>query len=252
MSPEARAARERRQKIFVVVGGILLLGLLAIQLPKLLGGSGGSETASAQTTAGGAISSASAAASAASSAPAVTGTPTPSATVAAVAARSAVPTSDKLSAFGVFKQKDPFVQQVVTSDATGVGTAPPAGASAGTKTKKESGAAQKFSVGTKPATAATVTVLSVNGDRQALEAGSRFPSSDPVFVLVAEHPASKSVVIGVVGGAYSGGSKTTKLVQGKPLTLVNTATGAKYRIVLVAVGNGSGGSPKQPAATKTK
>ena len=47
MTPEERAARERKQKIFVVVGGVLLLGLLAIQLPKLLGGSG--ETAAATT-----------------------------------------------------------------------------------------------------------------------------------------------------------------------------------------------------------
>jgi len=39
MTPEERAARERKQKIFVVVGGLLLVALLAFQLPKLLGGS---------------------------------------------------------------------------------------------------------------------------------------------------------------------------------------------------------------------
>ena len=50
MTPEARAARERKQKIFVVVGGLLLVGLLAIQLPKLLGGSSTPEAASSTET----------------------------------------------------------------------------------------------------------------------------------------------------------------------------------------------------------
>ena len=41
--PDARAARERKQKIFVVVGGLLLLAMLAFQLPKLMGGSPSTE-----------------------------------------------------------------------------------------------------------------------------------------------------------------------------------------------------------------
>ena len=50
MTPEARAARERKQKIFVVVGGLFLLAMLAFQLPKLLGGSSSPEAAPATTT----------------------------------------------------------------------------------------------------------------------------------------------------------------------------------------------------------
>ena len=50
MTPEARAARERKQKIFVVAGGLLLVALLAIQLPKLLGGSSSPESAATTTT----------------------------------------------------------------------------------------------------------------------------------------------------------------------------------------------------------
>jgi hypothetical protein len=85
----------------------------------------------------------------------------------------------------------------------------------------------------------------VNAEREALTTGSRFPSADPVFVLVAEHPDSKSVEIGVVGGSYTGGKKTTKLHVGKPVTLVNTATGARYKVLLVSVG--SGGAAKDEA-----
>ncbi len=73
---------------------------------------------------------------------------------------------------------------------------------------------------------AALTIVAVNGARQTLDEGATFPSSDPVFVLVSEQPDAKSVVIGVVGGEYAGGMKTTTLKVGKPLTLVNTTTGA--------------------------
>ena len=49
MTPEARAARERKQKIFVVVGGLFLLAMLSFQLPKLLGGSSPAEAAPTTT-----------------------------------------------------------------------------------------------------------------------------------------------------------------------------------------------------------
>jgi hypothetical protein len=80
--------------------------------------------------------------------------------------------------------------------------------------------------------------VNVNGARQVLEPGMKFPTGDPLFVLVAEKPGSKSVVVGIVGGAYAGGRKTAALKVGKPLTLVNTTTGARYKISLVSVGSG--------------
>jgi hypothetical protein len=75
-----------------------------------------------------------------------------------------------------------------------------------------------------------------------------------VFVLVAEQQGSKSVVVGIAGGAYASGSRTAKLVIGKPLVLVNTTTGARYKLVLVAVGNGQSttapGTGTTPQSTK--
>ena len=91
----------------------------------------------------------------------------------------------------------------------------------------------------------------VNGIRQVLEPGTKFPASDPLFVLVAEKPGSKSVVVGIAGGAYSGGAKTTTLKVGKPLTLVNTATGARYKISLVSVGSGERAGASATDATDT-
>jgi hypothetical protein len=220
-----QAARERKQKIFVVVGGILLLAMLAFQLPRLLGGSESPTAAPAEE-------------STFASDPT---TPAPR-SVAAVALvdtdRRLGVTPGKLTSFSVFAAKDPFVQQVVTDSPFG-----DADAGGGTKADAAKTTSKGFTVGT---TAAAVTIISVNGARQALEPGAAFPASDPVFVLVAEQPDAKTAVIGVAGGAYASGAKTTKLKVGKPLTLVNTTTGARYRIVLVAVGSGDDAEAAKP------
>lgn len=231
MTPEARAARERKQKIFVAVGGVVLLLLLGLQLPGYLGGSStASSTTSTELTTG--------------SDP--TSTPPPGETPVSLAAGVAEPA--KLSSFSSFSRKDPFVQQVkadtgTSTEASSSSSSPTSSSTGGKKEgAKTSGGTTKFSVGGKATS--SVTIVSVNGQRQALSPGSAFPASDPVFVLVAEKPGSKAVVIGVKGGAYASGASTAKLVVGKPLTLVNTSTGARYRIVLVAVGSGAEPVPK--------
>ncbi len=225
MTPDAKAARERKQKIFVVVGGLALLAMLAFQLPKLLGGS---ESSAAPTTTEPATVAGQSA----------TGTAAPVALVGAPAA-----TSGKLTSFSAFKAKNPFVQQVVTENelaAPGDETTKAAGSGATPKPAGDSipksGATTKFTTGT--TTAAAVTIVTVNGARQILEPGMKFPAADPRFVLVAEKPGAKRVIVGIVGGAYSGGARTTALKVGKPVTLVDTTTGARYKITLVSVGSG--------------
>jgi hypothetical protein len=213
VTPEARAARERKQKIFVVVGGLFLLALLAFQLPKLLGGSSSSAASPSTTTTD-------------ASAPAARPTPSGSPVVLVTGTETS-----KLTSLSSFAPKDPFVQQVVTGN--GLGAAEGDGKTAESGGKSE--ATAKFATGKKHV---AVTIVSVNGARQVLEPGMKFPASDPLFVLVAEKPGSKSIVVGIVGGAYAGGAKTTTLKTGKPVTLVNTATGARYKIELVSVGSG--------------
>jgi len=222
-----RAARERKQKIFVAVGGVLLLALLAFQLPKLLGGT---ETSSAaptgETTTVGADS---------------TPVTTPSQPAVLLDTdRPHAPDPGKLRSFSVFAQKDPFEQQVDNSPTAETPAPTGGGAGAGASQPPTKG----FNPNQKPA--ATMTVISVNGARQALTPGSAFPAANPVFVLVAEQPKAKSVVIGVAGGSYSSGAKTTKLRVGKPLVLVNTTTRARYRLVLVVVGAGDAAGTTAP------
>jgi len=231
VTPEARAARERKQKIFVVVGGLALLAMLAFQLPKLLGGSSTPEAAATTTTES-----------------AVPGTPaTPGASPVVLVGQ---PETGKLTSLSSFKAKDPFVQQVVTQNGTeepSEGEAPKEG-SDGTGSGASSPKAEKpttFTTGKSPA-AAAMTIVVVNGTRQLLQPGMKFPAADPMFVLVAEKPGSKSVVVAIAGGAYAGGRTTTTLKVGKPLTLVNTTTGARFRISLVSVGSGETGEGAAP------
>ena len=233
---DKRAARERKQKIFVAVGGLFLLALLAIQLPKLMGGS---ESTAASTTTTTETS-------------AVTGElvpPTDSAVPVSVALtdtdRPAQAGPGQLRTFGTFTRKDPFVQQIATDEESPDGGEGAAGGSGGSGGGGGGNAAatssRGFSVG--GGSAAAVTVIAVNGARQALAPGTAFPAADPVFVLVAEQPGAKTVVIGVSGGSYANGDRTARLKVGKPLVLVNTTTGARYRLVLVSVGNGAAAAP---------
>ncbi len=241
----SRAARERKQKIFVAIGGLFLLALLAIQLPKLLGGAESTAAPATETTI------------------TVDGEAVPPVDTAVPVAVKLTDTDrpvgvgpGQLRSFSTFSRKDPFVQQLVSptpTDGAGAGggggegppgkDAPPGG---GTKSP-ENTPSKGFTVG--GTTAAAVTVISVNGARQTLVPGAAFPAADPVFVLVAEQPGAKTVVIGVAGGAYASGDRTTKLKVGKPLMLVNTATGARYRLVLVAVGNGTATTAQGPTRT---
>ena len=231
-----RAARERKQKIFVAVGGLMLLALLAIQLPKILGGTSTEAAATTETTlAGEATTPVSDAPSGA----------VPTALVDTGQHLAAGP--GQLGSFSRFDRKDPFVQQLQTPETPpGSGGGGDAGGGdagagdAGGDGGGEGGGADKpppsedFSTDDPAAPAATV--ISVNGTRQALVAGAVFPAADPVFVLIAENPKAKTVVVGIAGGSYANGAGGTKLRVGKPLILVNTSTGARYRLVLVAVG----------------
>jgi hypothetical protein len=242
VSPEARAARERKQKIFVAAGGLFLLALLAFQLPKLLGGSESTATPAATTT-----TAADGTTTTMDGAPPVDDA-VPVSVGLVDTDRRLKPGPGQLRSFDTFSRKDPFVQQIKdqSSDAASEGGATGGGAPPGGGGKTPETPSKGFTVGESTA-AAAVTVISVNGARQALTTGMAFPAADPVFVLVTEQPDAKAVIIGVAGGAYANGDRTTKLKLGKPVVLVNTATGARYRIVLVSVGNGSATSAAGPS-----
>ena len=87
----------------------------------------------------------------------------------------------------------------------------------------------------------TNATIAVNGEAQALTVKETFPEESPMFVLASLK--QKTARIGIAGGELKNGS-TVPLVLGKSLTLVDTATGARYTLKLLYVGS----APEQTAA----
>jgi hypothetical protein len=219
-------------KKIAVGGGVLLVALLAFEIPHYLGGSKSSAPPAAT----------SAATPGASTTPGTTApATTPGVTPAAVAptapvklTNSDVPPShskEQLSSFSTFTSKDPFDQQVtadsgLTGSGTGTGSAsapapsaPPA--SSGPVTTSARTLAQSGAV-----------TLLVNGKRESVRVGAGFPSANPVFRLVSLSRAGAR--IGIANGSYSSGAQTVLLRLNRTVTLVDTTSGARYRLQLLA------------------
>jgi hypothetical protein len=240
--------KSRKQLYFVIGGGVVLAILLAIQLPKFLGG--GSEAAppateavptstpvttpgSTPTTSPGAVN--------------VSGSGAVLAGVKIVPGVASAPGEGQLASFSLFVKRDPFVQVVKDTGAAGsqdgepVGVKVSGGAAGGGAGANGNGTTSVS--GNKPGSVAgpsslTSATIWVNGTDEAVDVKKRFPKTDPTFVLLALKP--KAATLGVVGGAFTGGGTIT-LKMGQTLTLVNTATGARYSLRLLYTGS----SPEQ-------
>jgi hypothetical protein len=251
-------AKAKRQKMIAVVGGVLLIGVLAIQVPRTMKmmksqdtTSSSSPPAATSTTAG----------STALAPPTLDGSATSGTSGSAAAAGASAETSadgvsdpsnplppnaGQLVSFSKFKSKDPFHQQITDCGTTaGAGSAGSAGNCASTSTP---GAARPASTKTpgssilrsspvsgSPSVLVKVNraTISVNGVPNAVSVGSSFPAAGPVFTLVSlKQGAAK---IGIVGGSYENGAATVTLAKGKAVTLMNTADGTRYVLRLVAV-----------------
>jgi hypothetical protein len=244
IDPKAKA---KRQKIIAGIGGVLLLGLLAFQVPrtmKMLHPPNANESASsapstAATTTGpiAAPSLSGGNATAASASVGGDGISDPDAVP--------LPESGQLLAFGRFRTKDPFVQQLRLNCASGDcaststssspakgGTSTPPASKAGTGSSAPSSAGG--TAAPPVATAApTSAAISVNGAAQTVQVGGTFPTPDPAFTLVSL--SRQGARIGIAGGSLQNGKATVTLKKGKPLTLMNTADGTRYVLRLLSV-----------------
>jgi hypothetical protein len=260
-----KAARERKQKIFLAVAGVVFLALIVIQGPKLLKQVRGSESAApaassntADPTSAPSGASTAAPASPAASAPApapapVAHVPAPKSARTQLAGVVIVPEQPvkagdgQLSSFSRFQSKDPFVQQVgeqplpTPQEIAGMGGATPKAPDAAqpqptspaTPSLPDTG---KGGTAVKVVQTPTLAVLLVNGKLHSLEAGKRFPKGDPAFLLKTLKPGR--VGIAVANGSFAGGGVLTLRV-GRKVTLVNTATGGRYVVKLVYLGTES-------------
>jgi hypothetical protein len=217
-------AKAKRQKIIAAVGGVILLAVLAYEVPSLMKIMNKKPPASVATAAPAPL------------APVpgvVTGTP-----VSAPATSGALSDSDptpqagsgQLLSFDRFPGKDPFVQQANRVKAAGASMKaagippllppPPASPSA------------SASASTPAAAKRTSAQISVNGAKEQVSVGGTFPAADPVFQLVSLTKTTAKV--GIAGGSLSTGTGTVTLTKGKKVTLMNTADGTRYELVLVS------------------
>jgi hypothetical protein len=227
-----REAKDKRMKKVAIGGAVLLVAILAFEVPKMLH-SGGSTTSSpppATTTTPGATAT-----------PASTPTSTPAGTAAAAVTPTAASTKlpsdlpparakSQLYSFSHFAGKDPFVQQVNTAPA-GSGSSQ---SSTGNNPKPANGTTTA-AISHKPTRtlAANGAVrISVNGRIQVVRVGASFPSANPLFRLVS---VSGGVArIGIASGSYTSGARTVSLAPGRSLTLMDTADGVRYSIRLIS------------------
>jgi hypothetical protein len=246
------AARQRKQKIIVAVGFVLLAGLMVIQGPKLLDAFGGGGS-----TAAPAADESTEATPAAGTENGATAAPPPAHVTAPKSAQAELagviiipeqpvkPGDGQLGSFSRFDSKDLFVQRVkdeiLAADAA---TSAPAGQAApqAAKPAKDQGKGNAGAstggmvVGSDaaPDPLPTMAMLKVNGNLVTLEQGKRFPRGDGAFML--KTLKRGSVGISVADGEFAGGG-VLSLRLGRKVTLINTATGARYVVQLVLLGN---------------
>jgi hypothetical protein len=242
---DTTAQKKRQQMIILAVGGVILLALLAIQGPKLLGGNdtpAPASEATGSTTTDSTGSTTTGATPAASTATVVApGAPRTVLVGVTVGGTGRTPAAEgQLKLFTLFKAKDPFVQSLpAETSGTTTPTAEPTLSDTEPGATSSDASSGGSSGGGQSNVAPTVGALSfatilVNGENEPLELKDKFPEGENVFVLVSLK--ARTAKIAVAGGSFTDG-QTVTLQLGKNLTLVNTATGARYALKLLFVGD---------------
>jgi hypothetical protein len=219
-----RNAAERNKKLLLAGLALVLVAVLAYELPPLLHRSSSSSTAST---------------------PAVTTTATPATTGGAT--QNLADTSTRSSALLPLalrraKATDPFVPLVKRSPSTSsspkpsgkpatpsvrdtrplvVSVSPHANAAAGKPV-------QLAPAQVKPALP-TAAVIWTNGKQQIVGLAQDFTVGDVELRLAGV--TRETVRIKVLGGLFAGGKQVITVGKGQPLRLANTATGVEYRLL---------------------
>jgi hypothetical protein len=240
-------AKAKRQKVIAAVGGVLLLGLLAFQVPRTMKMLHQSNANAADTTPASTTSSPTTGPIAAPSLSGGNATASSASNVSPDGVNDPdvlpAPQSGQLLAFSRFRSKDPFSQQLNLNCGGGGDTQGCGGASA---PSSGSGGTKPAAKSSSPATGGTMTVtpsksgsaklasavISVNGMSENVKVGASFPASSPTFKLVSLTKSSAKV--GIAGGSLASGQATVTLKLNKPLTLMNTADGTRYVLRLLS------------------
>jgi hypothetical protein len=252
-------AKQKKQKIIAAVLGVAFIGVMAFQVPrvmKMMKGPAPPVTQPSTTT--------TPASTPTLAAPTLGGAAEPGPTTGStgsLAATTVTVQDGQLASFSRFTSKDPFAQQL--SDTPSSGSAPSSSGSSSSGGAAGSGLPPVTGNAPAPGSA----VISVNGTLYAVATGSDFPqpsSTDPTMVAVFHlvSVTAHTAKISIAGGSYSTGAKTITLRENKPVTLMNTADGTRYTLILKPLGTAvptttntgtgtSGGTGTTPTQTQT-
>jgi hypothetical protein len=251
---DLKAKKAARNKKILIGGGILFVLLLVYEVPKtmkMLNPPAPKASSAAATTP--------AATTPTSTTPTTPVTPVSAGTAVLTAQLAPAAREGQLSVLSAsFKSKDPFRQLIKDAAAPGsASSATPAKSPAeklklkvvpSTPAAKAAPAAPNAPAVKKVVLPFLSAMISVNGVKEGVNVTVDFPVTTPVFHLVSL--TKKTAKISVAGGSLANGSPTLVLHRGKPLTLVNTADGTRYRLVLVSTSRDPAKVPTtaQPAA----
>ena len=242
---DLKAAKAARQKKIAIGGAVLLVLLLVFQVPRTLKmlHPAGTESAATTTT-----TTATTETTPATTPSGSTSTAPVSATPIArpvLIARLAPPARQgQLSVLSAsFKSKDPFRQLIKEGDdesSSSSAAAKPASLKVVPEAKPAEATTEpaptRFSPNAPAAKKITLPLLSatisVNGVREGVDLRADFPEGSPFFHLV--KLTKRYAKISISDGSLESGAPTLTLRRGKALTLVNTADGTRYRLVLIA------------------
>lgn len=252
-------AKQKKQKQLAAVLGVLFLGVAAFQGPKLWKQLHPPPTVQRDYTQTTTTSSTPGAPSLA--APTLGGSQTPGATPAQGGSLASTPVpvlaDGQLTSFSRFASKDPFSQQLSEKGSGPTGSSS-SGSSGGAGSGSSTGGGTSSSGRGGSASAPTpgTAVISVNGTLYTVAVGSNFPeasSSDPslvpLFHLISL--TAHTAKISIVGGSYANGAPAVTLRENKAVTLMNTADGTRYKLILKPVGTAVQSAAPPSSTTST-
>lgn len=257
---DALKAKEKKQRIIAGVGGLILVGLLVFQVPRVMKqmnrGKGGpaavpqtvatstTPTLQAPTTQQGQQPSIGSSGSGASG----------NSASGLITSSTGSATQGQLASFSRFESKDPFSQQVKAEGSSTSSSSSSSGSGDGTS-GAASGSSGSTSGGAQPAPGSAV--ISVNGTLMSVSVGADFPqpstaapTATPLFHLVSL--TATTAKISIAGGSYTSGARAVTLRVNKPVTLMNTADGSRFKLILKAQGTpvpGEGDTTSTPTVT---
>jgi hypothetical protein len=241
-------AKQKRQKVIAAVLGVLFLGVLAFQVPRVMKMMKTPPNPHANDS----VTTTTATGTPSLAAPTLRGAeqPTTDPTTGAPVAVSATPTvqDGQLASFSRFASKDPFNQQLSDDKSSSPSSSSSGGAGSGSAGSGGTSGPPQSPSGSKPQPGSAV--ISVNGTLYTIATASDFPQANPLFHLVSV--TAHSAKISIAGGSYSSGAPTVTLKENKPVTLVNTADGTRYTLILKPLGTGvAGGSTSSSPGSGT-